>query len=224
MIETGDDLNIIFELQDIIEGSNKKATELFLEHSTFYSQEELISRNNNTTINYENLLYHSENITAILDLLNRGYKGKLDLIYLDPPFFTMVNYNNRVETEFLGEKQIIEYVAYSDKWKGGFREYLEMLTLRLFLLKELLSEQGTIYIHLDFRTVHYIKLIMDYIFGRNRFLNEVVWSYKSGGTSKRHYSRKHDTILVYTKTKDYIFNPQKKNPITEDLSHINLKG
>ena len=62
MIETGDDLNIIFELQDIIEGSNKKATELFLEHSTFYSQEELISRNNNTTINYENLLYHSENI------------------------------------------------------------------------------------------------------------------------------------------------------------------
>ena len=224
MIETGDDLNIIFELQDIIEGSNKKATELFLEHSTFYSQEELISRNNNTTINYENLLYHSENITAILDLLNRGYKGKLDLIYLDPPFFTMVNYNNRVETEFLGEKQIIEYVAYSDKWKGGFREYLEMLTLRLFLLKELLSEQGTIYIHLDFRTVHYIKLIMDYIFGRNRFLNEVVWSYKSGGTSKRHYSRKHDTILVYTKTKDYIFNPQKEKSYNRGFKPYKFKG
>lgn len=99
-----------------------------------------------------------------------------------------------------------------------------MITVRLFLMKELLSEKGTIYIHLDSKAVHYVKIIMDYIFGRDRFLNEIIWSYKSGGTGKRSFSRKHDNILVYTKTDKYIFNPQKEKSYNRDLKPYRFKN
>lgn len=158
------------------------------------------------------------------DLIDRGYSSKLDLIYIDPPFFTKVNYKHRVEILIDEEKHIIKPLAYEDTWKDGFVEYLEMITIRLFFMKELLSEKGTIYIHLDSKAVHYVKIIMDYIFGRNRFLNEIIWSYKSGGTGRRSFSRKHDNILVYTKTDKYIFNPQKEKSYNRDLKPYRFKN
>lgn len=168
-----------------------------------------------------NILYHEDNIYAMTDLLNKGYK--LDLIYIDPPFFTMSDYINRVELEFQGEKRVIEYKAYSDIW-SSFEDYLEMLTIRLILMKELLSDKGSIYLHVDFRTVHYLKVIMDEIFGVDNFLNEIIWSYKSGGTSNRYFSRKHDSILFYSKTKDYIFNPIKEKSYNRNYKPYRFKG
>lgn len=168
-----------------------------------------------------NVLYHEDNIYAMTDLLNKGYK--LDLIYIDPPFFTMSDYINRVELEFQGEKRVIEYKAYSDIW-SSFEDYLEMLTIRLILMKELLSDKGSIYLHVDFRTVHYLKVIMDEIFGVDNFLNEIIWSYKSGGTSNRYFSRKHDSILFYSKTKDYIFNPIKEKSYNRNYKPYRFKG
>lgn len=170
-----------------------------------------------------NLLYHGDNILSMVDLLNRGYGGKLDLIYIDPPYFTMCNYINRVELELEGEKQVIEYKAYSDIW-SSFEDYLEMLTIRLLLMKDLLSNQGSIYVHVDYRSVHYLKLIMDEIFGMDNFINEIIWAYKSGGTSNRYFSRKHDSILFYSKTKEYIFNPVKEKSYNRGFKPYRFKG
>ncbi len=168
-----------------------------------------------------NVLYHEDNIYAMTDLLNKGYK--LDLIYIDPPFFTMSDYINRVELDFQGEKRVVEYKAYSDIW-SSFEDYLEMLTMRLILMRELLSDKGSIYLHVDFRTVHYLKVIMDEIFGVDNFLNEIIWSYKSGGTSNRYFSRKHDSILFYSKAKDYIFNPIKEKSYNRNYKPYRFKG
>lgn len=175
------------------------------------------------SFNDYNLLYHGDNISAIVDLLKRGYKGKLDLIYIDPPFYTMNDYIKRVELEFNGERKVIEYKAYSDIW-NSFEEYLKMLSIRLIMMKELMSSRGSIYLHVDFRTVHYLKVIMDEIFGVDNFINEIIWSYKSGGTSNRYFSRKHDSILFYSKTKDYIFNPVKEKSYNRKYKPYRFKG
>lgn len=216
-------MEIIFELGNIIKDSENNARKILSSINLDSSKEKYISRNNGQEI-YENLLYHGDNTIAIVDLLNKGYKDKLDLIYIDPPFFTMANYKNRVEINYLGERKVLQIHAYTDVWKEGFDEYLTMIATRLILMKELLSEKGSIYVHVDFRTVHYIKIIMDYIFGMDNFLNEVIWSYKSGGTSKKHFSRKHDNILVYTKTKNYIFNPQKEKSYNRGYKPYRFKG
>jgi len=217
-------MDIIYELQDIIDNSMLKANEILSKKISINPKEEVVLRKNQTTSSLDNLLYHADNTECILDLVNRGYKESIDLIYIDPPFYTMTNYNNRVEIYYNDKKEVVEYMAYTDTWKNGFKEYLEMITVRLILMKELLSDKGTIYVHIDFRTVHYIKIIMDKIFGIDNFLNEVIWSYKSGGTSQKYFSRKHDNILVYTKTKNYIFNPQKEKSYNRGFKPYGFKG
>lgn len=216
--------NIIVKLPGIISKSREKAEELINEKTTVDFYKEYISRS--TTISgfmNSNFLYHCNNIDAIKDLLKKGYKNKIDLVYIDPPFFTMADYKSRIEVLNKDKKEVIEYNAYNDKW-NGLSEYLEMLTIRLYLIRELLSDKGTIYVHLDFRTVHYVKMIMDYIFGMDNFINEIIWSYKSGGTSKRYFSRKHDNILAYSKTNEYIFNPQKEKSYNRGYKPYRFKG
>ena len=212
--------HIIELLPEIIKTSTNKANNIIHEaKEIYYIEEKMVTSSTSSKI-----LYLSDNIKAIKDLLNRGYSGGIDLIYIDPPFLTMVDYKNRIEFLYNDKKEIIKYVAYNDIWKDGLKEYLEMLTVRLILMKELLSNVGTIYVHLDFRAVHYVKVIMDYIFNDGIFLNEIIWSYKSGGSSNKHFSRKHDNILVYTKTKDYIFNPQKEKSYNRGLKPYRFKN
>ena len=217
-------MDIIFELPNIIENSVAKAKEILSQQHTIKPREEIIHRGSSLESNPRNILYHGDNIEAIMDLIQRGYSGKLDLIYIDPPFFTMANYNNKVQVNNNGEKATIEFMAYTDTWKGGLSEYLEMLSVRLILMKELLSDKGSIYVHVDYRTVHYLRVLMDYIFGMDNFLNEVIWAYKSGGSTKKHYSRKHDNILVFSKTKNYIFNPQKEKSYNRGFKPYRFKG
>lgn len=211
----------IFELPVVLSESILRAKELLNANSEVKFIEEHIIKDNKFT---DNVLYHGNNIDVIIDLLYKGYREKIDLIYIDPPFFTMENYNNKIQVLSNGEKINIENLAYKDTWKNGFKEYLIMLTVRLYLMKELLSDKGSIYVHIDFRSVHYIKIIMDYIFGQNNFLNEIIWAYKSGGTSYKYFSRKHDNILVYTKSKNYIFNPQKEKSYNRGFKPYRFKG
>lgn len=196
---------------EIINRSNDKVVDLLENGINQNFTEEVVSRKENY-----NLLYNCDNIIAILDLIKKGYEEKIDLVYLDPPFFTNLNFYSKTEILIDNKIHSIEYLDYRDVWNNDLENFLEMLAIRLILIRKLLSDKGSIYVHMDFRTIHYVKIIMDYIYGAENFINEIIWSYKSGGSSKRHYSRKHDTILFYSKTKDYIFNLGKEKSYNRD--------
>lgn len=151
-------------------------------------------------------------------------KGKIDLIYIDPPFLSKANYNSKIRLPLNGKTVTVEKFAYSDFWEEGVVSYLKMLYPRLLLMKDLLSDKGSIYVHLDWHIVHYVKIIMDEVFGKDMFLNEIIWNYKSGGVSKKYFARKHDTILLYSKTKNYIFNSQKEKSYNRGLKPYRFKG
>jgi site-specific DNA-methyltransferase (adenine-specific) len=110
-----------------------------------------------------------------------------DLIYLDPPFKS-----ERVQATQSG-------AAFDDRWPEGLPAYLDFLRPRIEEMHRLLSSRGSLYVHLDWRTVHYVKVLLDEVFGRANFLNEIIWSYRTGGRSRRWFARKHDTILLYAK-------------------------
>ncbi len=151
---------------------------------------------------WQNLLIFGDNF-QVLKTLNENkdslivdkVKGKVKLIYIDPPFATADEFSNK-----LGAK------AYSDKIKGA--QFLEFLRQRLILAKELLAEDGSIFVHLDTKMSHYIKIIMDEVFGKNNFVNEIIWQYFMGGKGKKEFAKKHDTIFYYAKNKgEHVFNP-----------------
>lgn len=154
--------------------------------------------------NWRNKIILGDNKT-ILNCLRRNFKEKIDLIYLDPPFFTHSYYYHKI---FIGNhKKSIKNVAYNDKWKDGLDSYLNFLYERLILMKDILSTQGSIYLHLDWHVSHYIKLIMDEIFGDENFRNEIIWYYPAASArTKNFFVRSYDSILFYTKSDDYIFN------------------
>ena len=162
-----------------------------------------------------NLIVQGENLSFMKYLAEkRGLAGGIKLIYVDPPFFSGTNYQARIKTKspLTGEVPAFKIVAYEDKWAQGMDEYLKMLASRLFMMKDLLSEDGCLWMHLDWHVVHYVKIIMDEIFGEKNFINEIIWHYKSGGTSKNHFSRKHDTLLFYGKeTKTPLDIPKEKS-------------
>lgn len=215
------EIDLLKSIPPIIEKSRIEAERIINEKNADFNIERINHVEKSQSIN---LLYKSDNLYAMKDLLDNGYNSKIDLIYIDPPFFSMANYKHRIEVFHDNKKQAIETFGYGDTWEEGIEEYLKMLTLRLFLMKELLSDIGSIYVHLDYRTVHYVKIIMDCIFGRDNFLNEIIWAYKSGGTSRKYFSRKHDNILVYTKTGEYIFNPQKEKSYNRDYKPYRFKN
>lgn len=128
-----------------------------------------------------------------LEFMQRLPDGCCDLIYIDPPFFTQ-----RVRTLSPNGKGRANH-TYSDSWRGGIKEYLAFMHPRLVECRRLLKTQGTLYVHLDWRAVHYVRVLLDTIFGEENFLNEIVWSYRTGGNSRRWFGRKHDNILVYAK-------------------------
>lgn len=217
-------LSIIERLPEIIKNGERVLKDIlnrdYVENFTY---EEIILSNSQKN-DFKNQFYYGDNLLAMERLLKNGFRGKIDLIYIDPPFMTRSNQEGKIVINHRDEKYVIEQVAYKDNWKEGLETYLNMLCPRIYLIRELLSQRGTFYIHLDYRTVHYVKILLDSIFGQENFLNEIIWAYKSGGVSKKYYSRKHDTILVYTKTKDYIFNPQKEKSYNRGFKPYRFKG
>lgn len=147
-----------------------------------------------------NSLYYGDNYEALKDLLyNRNLKGKIDLIYIDPPYAKRANFSTRKQE-----------LAYQDILIGA--NYLEFLRKRLILMRELLSKQGSIYIHLDEVMAFEIKLIMDEVFGKKNYKNWIVRkkSNPKNSTSKK-YGNIADYIMFYTKSNDYIFNQPYEN-------------
>lgn len=148
--------------------------------------------------------------------------GRLQLIYIDPPFFSKSAYG--VTTKAGSSRTDVKQVAYLDTWTEGLYEYLKMLCIRFYAMRDLLSDTGLVWVHLDWHVVHYVKILMDEVFGAENFVNEVVWTYKSGGSTKRHFARKHDTLLVYSKGPDYYFKPQVEKSYNRGLKPYRFKG
>ena len=162
-----------------------------------------------------NRLIYGDNLLAMAALLagdenTPSMRGKVDLIYIDPPYDSKADYRTKVElpgAELDQKPNTLEQFAYSDMWANGTASYLEMLVPRLVLMRELLSEAGSIYVHIDWHVGHFVKLVMDEVFGRESMLNEIVWWYNSGGGTKRRFGRKHDTLFLYAMNPDkHIFN------------------
>jgi len=160
--------------------------------------------------NWGNLLFHGDNKEILSTLLVNGFRGKIDLIYIDPPFDSGADYVRKVELrgtnkKVAGEEQnIIEQTQYTDIWAND--NYLQFMYERLILLRELLSEQGSIYLHCDWHKSHHLRFLMDEVFGAENFRNEIVWSYSGSGQSESQFKRKHDVILFYSKSDTNTFN------------------
>lgn len=187
-----------------------------------YLSEEISGKNGNAYRSPDaNMLIHGDN-KAVMKSLIDDYEmaGKIKMIYIDPPFYSKANYDAVVKA---GDENI-KHRAYADKWEKGLTEYLKMLSVRLMLMKDLLADDGMIWLHLDWHVVHYAKVIMDEIFGDKHFVNEIIWNYKSGGTSKKHFSRKHDTILVYSKGNKYNFYPLQEKSYNRQFKPYRFKG
>jgi len=194
----------------------KNISKLKTTYRDYYKKIEVIFQNNEA-INkqsWKNLLFWGDCLNVSYHLLN-NFEEKIDLIYIDPPFFSGSNYNISIlegDTKY-------ESIAYFDCWNKDIDSYLQMLYERLVIFKKLLSKKGLIFIHLDWHASHYIKLILDEIFGKNRFINEIIWYYYNKySAGKKNLPRAHDNILVYSKSSDFTFNEERiprKKPIKQ---------
>lgn len=151
-------------------------------------------------------LYLGDNFQVMSALLGE-YEGKINLIYTDPPFFTNRKFPARIgrgeDSRKPGEWQLAE--GYGDSW-NSLDDYIQFLYERLLLMHRLLAPNGTLYLHLDWHADAYARLLLDEIFGEERFLNEIIWAYHGPSPIRSAFNRKHDTILCYTKNPDYTFN------------------
>ena len=164
---------------------------------------------------WANRLIYGDNLLAMAALLagddtTPSLRGKVDLIYIDPPFDSKADYRTKVTLPGLELEQrptVIEQFAYSDTWSDGTASYLAMITPRLILMRELLADTGSIYVHLDWHVGHYVKLVLDEVFGKKQFRNEIVWHYSGWNKQlQTSFEKRHDTIFLYGKTDSQYFD------------------
>ena len=161
-----------------------------------------------------NRLIYGDNLLAMAALLagseeQQSLRGKVDLVYIDPPFDSKADYRTKITlpgTTIEQRPTVIEQFAYSDTWSDGTASYLAMITPRLILMRELLAPTGSIYVHLDWHVGHYVKLVLDDVFGKENFRNEIIWYYKHMSNVRQDFGRKHDNIFRYAKSADFVFN------------------
>ncbi len=137
-------------------------------------------------------------------------QGGIKLIYIDPPFDVGADFSMDIEigdNTFTKKPNILEEIAYRDTWGKGADSFISMIYERLVLMRDLLAEDGSIYVHCDYRVSSYIRLALDEIFGKENIRNEIIWSYKSAGMSKSTFARKHNNIYYFSKNETRIFNP-----------------
>ncbi|HTA66592.1 MAG TPA: DNA methyltransferase [Xanthomonadaceae bacterium] len=163
-----------------------------------------------TAAPWTNRLIYGDNLLAMAALLAGeelapSLRGRVNLIYIDPPFDSKADYRTKVVlpgVELEQKPTVIEQFAYSDTWARGTASYLEMLTARLALMRELLSDSGSIFVHLDWHVCHYVRIVLDEIFGKGCFRNEIIWYYSGGGAPRDRFAHKHDVIFWFQKSKD----------------------
>lgn len=192
---------------------------------------------NEQVINKEwmNRLIYGDNLLAMQALLAGdeatglpSLRGKVDLIYIDPPFDSKADYRTKINLPGIDIEQkptVIEQFAYSDTWQDGTVSYLQMLYPRLVLMRELLSDKGSIYVHIDWHVGAYVKTIMDDVFGKVNFRNELVWQRDAVGKGAKktssQFSRELENIFFYSKSSELIFNQQYKH--SSELTYTQLK-
>ena len=228
------------QTREVVLPAKDVAAQDWVTQQTRQTQHAAAQAGNGQDAGWMNRLIYGDNLLAMAALLagdehTPSLRGKVDLIYIDPPFDSKADYRTKVtlptprhsvlDTESRSAKEIagqarndsieleqkptvIEQFAYSDTWADGTASYLAMITPRLILMRELLSDTGSIYVHLDWHVGHYVKLVIDEIFGRNAFKNEIVWKsgvVKGAKTTSNKYGRVCDSIFFYTKNEDYYF-------------------
>ncbi len=177
--------------------------------SSAYALQELVGTSG------DSCLFTGDCLQACAFLQARGQRA--DLVYIDPPYASGVDYQRPLhlrplphaakmaEASGASPAPLLQTV-FGDRLDR--KNYLAWLETNLRAIRDVMSERASLYLHLDYHVSHYAKILLDEIFGDDNFRNEIIWSYKTGGTSKRSFSRKHDTILFYTRSADYCFNPQ----------------
>jgi len=202
---TVDRIVLPFQSLEVVETINESRATREKEKGTMFRQDP-----NAIDVEWRNKLIWGDNKYVMSALLEK-YAGKIDLIYIDPPFATGANFSTTVE---IGDKEIevtkeasaIEELAYRDTWGKGLDSFLQMMYDRLVLMRELLSEKGSIYVHVDWRTNSYVRLLLDEVFGYENFLNEISYCYTGPTNQKNNFPRKHDNIFLYRKGKTWTFN------------------
>jgi DNA modification methylase len=154
--------------------------------------------------------------------------GGLKLIYIDPPFDVGADFSMDIEIggeTFHKEPNLLEQIAYRDTWGRGADSFISMIYERLILMRDLLAEDGSIYVHCDWRVNGFIRLALDEVFGRDSHVNELLWCYSIGGKGKERFARKHDTIYFYSKSDHYYFDGQNPDVVKprKPNSHMRLK-
>lgn len=169
-----------------------------------------------------NALIYGDNLLAMAALLAgsdnaQSMRNKVDLIYIDPPYDSKADYRSTIEilgASYDQSPTVLEQFAYTDTWADGTSSYLKMIVPRLYLMKELLASEGTIFVHLDWHVGHYVKIALDEIFGRDHFINEIVWHYynKMQG-NVNHFPKNHDVIYWYRNGDKFPFTKIKEERV-----------
>jgi len=159
---------------------------------------------------WRNKLIWGDNLLVMGSLLEK-FAGKIDLIYIDPPFATGADFSftapiGEASEEVFKEQSVIEEKAYRDTWGRGIESYLSMIYDRLFVMRDLLAPTGVIYVHCDSRVNYLMRAMLDEVFGKDNLRNEIVWCYRGGGTPENDFAEKHDVIFRYSKGPTYYFD------------------
>ena len=194
--------------------TNEYVLPVIKDHNLFTGEDQEINEQN-----WFNRLCYGDNLMVMQALLTGdkatglpSMRGMIDLIYIDPPFDSKADYRTKITLpsgDIDLKPTVLEQFAYSDTWKDGTISYLKNLYPRLYLMRELLSDKGSIYIHLDWHIGHYVKVLMDEIFGRDNFIREIIWHFDNVSGFKSiadNWIRDHEVIFWYNKSNDRIFN------------------
>lgn len=205
---TVDRIVLPFQSLEVVETINESRATREKEKGSMFRQDP-----NEMDVEWRNKLIWGDNKYVMSALLEK-YAGKIDLIYIDPPFATGANFSTTVsigegEVEHTKEASAIEELAYRDTWGKGLDSFLQMMYDRLVLMRVLLSDKGSIYVHCDWHVSHYIKLLLDNIFGYENFRNEIIWKRKGGSANPQNrLGVVTDSIFWFSKSENLVLNPE----------------
>jgi len=209
--KTDDVTNVVLPFQTIEQIDEPRSD------AKFGMQESLFDTSGRQITGWTNKLIWGDNKLILSSLKNGPLRkeieahGGLKLIYIDPPFDVGADFSMDIEIgeedeTFTKKPSVIEEIAYRDTWGKGADSFISMIYERLKLMHDLLAEDGSIYVHCDWRVNSYMRLVLDEIFGKDKFRNEIIWCYTSASNPGTDFPKKHDNIYRYSKSENYIFN------------------
>ena len=190
--------------------------------STQYFPAQLKEEYGHSVKGWWNKIFWGDNLQVMSHLL-REFRGKIDLIYIDPPFDSAADYKKKIaikKNAAVSDYSSFEEKQYTDIWTND--NYIQYIYERLIICRELLSDTGALYLHCDYRKAHYLKIILDEIFGQNRFQSEIVWKRTTARSEGVDYNHVHDTIFFYKKSDQFKWNIQY-TPYTAEYLTNNFK-